>query len=257
MRKLSREYYPISQAAELLGYDLEELLHRGACGSLPVYVKPKNWSGVVFNSYNVIEKESGRFLANPPQPITISALAQGRLYGGTLEQFDFGEVEVTVESLQQPPESDPEQPNQFDLDVPVVIRLSDLYVFTKDVQGISPKDEQPSRNYPKQYSELLQPSSQVEIPEIISPTKPAETTTNVDNNPTTFLRIGQVEAITGMSRKTIYPKIKKGEFPKQHKQGGTNISVWVASEIYAYNQEQIAKSRNTEASGKVNKSGKK
>jgi len=235
--KLSREYYPLTEAAELLDFELEELLHSGACGTLPVYVKPKNWSGVLFNPHDLIEKESGKFLANPPQPITISALAQGRLYGATLEQFDFGDVEVTIKSLQHPPISKQSQSSQFDLDDPVVIRMSDLYVFTKDLLSISPVQE----SKPKCQKLAVAP------PDITSPVKPTEVTTHVDNSQLTFLRIGQVEEITGMSRKTIYPKIKSGDFPKQHKQGGTNISVWVASEVYAYNQTQLTKSRNPKA----------
>lgn len=57
-----------------------------------------------------------------------------------------------------------------------------------------------------------------------------------------FIRIGEVIARTGLSRSTIYRRIADGTFPEPIK-AGPRASRWLESEIDAWMQEQITKSR--------------
>ena len=45
-----------------------------------------------------------------------------------------------------------------------------------------------------------------------------------------FLRIGDVQSISGLSRSQIYVLVSKGEFPKQLKVS-EKASAWLASEV--------------------------
>ena len=62
--------------------------------------------------------------------------------------------------------------------------------------------------------------------------------------PDKFLKIRAVMALTGLSRSTIYLKIKSGEFPKPIKQGSHAIA-FLESEVDAWMQERVAASRNS------------
>lgn len=59
---------------------------------------------------------------------------------------------------------------------------------------------------------------------------------------TRMLRRQEVESRTGLKRSTIYEAIAKGIFPRPVKVGH-KVSCWVESEIEAWVQEQIFKSR--------------
>lgn len=67
--------------------------------------------------------------------------------------------------------------------------------------------------------------------------------------PIKFLKITDVKAITGISQTTIYDKMSRGEFPKNISINGTRCVVWVESEIYAWNAEQLRLARNSNAVG--------
>ena len=53
-----------------------------------------------------------------------------------------------------------------------------------------------------------------------------------------ILRRKQVETRTGLSRSTIYLRIKKGSFPKPIKLGERAVG-WIESEIYDWLDEKI------------------
>ena len=57
-----------------------------------------------------------------------------------------------------------------------------------------------------------------------------------------FLRIPEIVHRTGMSRTTIYDRINEGKFPKQIPLG-SNLVVWLESDIQNWMQEQVDKGR--------------
>lgn len=59
---------------------------------------------------------------------------------------------------------------------------------------------------------------------------------------TWILRRPEVEARTGLSRSTIYLKVAQGLFPKPISLGPRAVG-WLATEIEAWLQEQVAVSR--------------
>ena len=61
----------------------------------------------------------------------------------------------------------------------------------------------------------------------------------------TILRRRQVEARTGLSRTTIYNRIRAGTFPAQISLGERSVG-WIESEIDAWLKGQIEKSRTAE-----------
>ena len=62
---------------------------------------------------------------------------------------------------------------------------------------------------------------------------------------TKFLRLHAVMERTGLSRSTIYLRIKQGLFPKPIALGGRCVG-WVESEINDWLDQQIELSRKTE-----------
>ncbi|SEJ66248.1 transcriptional regulator, AlpA family [Pseudomonas linyingensis] len=60
-----------------------------------------------------------------------------------------------------------------------------------------------------------------------------------------FLRLNDVQALTGLGRSTIYKYVKLGIFPDAVKLGGS-ISAWVESEVQAWMAERI-KERDQQA----------
>jgi prophage regulatory protein len=62
------------------------------------------------------------------------------------------------------------------------------------------------------------------------------------------LRRRAVEAITGLSRSTIYARMSAGAFPTAIRLGGRSVG-WVASEIDAWIAARIAESRLPSAGG--------
>lgn len=72
------------------------------------------------------------------------------------------------------------------------------------------------------------------------------------NSALTIIRRKQVEARTGLSRSTIYAKLRRNPkrpsdydptFPKQVKLGGAKAVGWIEAEIDAWLTAQIEKSR--------------
>lgn len=59
----------------------------------------------------------------------------------------------------------------------------------------------------------------------------------------TVIRRKQVEARTGLSRSTIYERIRAGTFPAPVSLGAKAVG-WIEGEIDAWLADQIAKSRN-------------
>src|ERR1019366_1369067 len=101
MTKFTRDYYLISKAAELLGCELDELLHKGACGILPIYVMPKEWWGFIFDQ--TYTKGRNTSYGRTAERTLLRDLAEGRLWAGTVQLFEDGEEEVTVKSIWYPP----------------------------------------------------------------------------------------------------------------------------------------------------------
>ena len=61
-----------------------------------------------------------------------------------------------------------------------------------------------------------------------------------------MLRRPEVEARTGLSRSTIYLKVAQGSFPRPVSLGPRAVG-WVASEVEAWLEQQVAASRSTSA----------
>lgn len=61
-------------------------------------------------------------------------------------------------------------------------------------------------------------------------------------SPTRFVRLPEVKALTGLSRSTVYERIREGQFPKPVGLGGRNVG-WVESEVSAWIEGRIAASR--------------
>lgn len=61
---------------------------------------------------------------------------------------------------------------------------------------------------------------------------------------TTIIRRKQVEALTGLSRSTIYHRISQGTFPSKISLGARAVG-WVESEINEWLHHQIELSRKT------------
>ncbi len=57
-----------------------------------------------------------------------------------------------------------------------------------------------------------------------------------------IVRLPEVKAITGLSRSTVYERIREGQFPKPVGLGGRNVG-WVENEVVAWIEERISVSR--------------
>jgi prophage regulatory protein len=57
-----------------------------------------------------------------------------------------------------------------------------------------------------------------------------------------FLRRPQVEAITGLSRSSIYAKMESGSFPQPVKLSTRSVA-WIGAEVLAWMDERILSSR--------------
>ena len=54
-----------------------------------------------------------------------------------------------------------------------------------------------------------------------------------------FIRLAEVESITGLTRSTIYQQILDDEFPKQHKIGKRAVA-WLLNDIYDWMNGRMA-----------------
>lgn len=54
-----------------------------------------------------------------------------------------------------------------------------------------------------------------------------------------FIRMPEVESITGLTRSAIYQKILDGEFPKQYKIGKRAVA-WLQNDVYDWMNGQMA-----------------
>jgi len=57
-----------------------------------------------------------------------------------------------------------------------------------------------------------------------------------------FLRLRQVKAMTGLSKTTLYDRIKKGTFPAPVSLGGRSVG-WIESEVAAWQDARIDEAR--------------
>ena len=71
----------------------------------------------------------------------------------------------------------------------------------------------------------------------------------------TILRRKQVEARIGLSRSTIYERIKAGTFPSPISLGAKSVG-WLESEIDAWLSSQIKKSRKADLGGAMTRNNK-
>ena len=67
-------------------------------------------------------------------------------------------------------------------------------------------------------------------------------TDNLHKSDTTLLRLAQVKARTGLSRSTIYLRIRAGEFPAQVSLGARAVG-WLEAEIERWIATQVERSR--------------
>ncbi len=65
----------------------------------------------------------------------------------------------------------------------------------------------------------------------------------VQQGATTLLRMRQVKARTGLSRSTIYLRIKAGEFPAQVSLGPRAVG-WLEAEVERWIATQVERSRS-------------
>jgi prophage regulatory protein len=63
----------------------------------------------------------------------------------------------------------------------------------------------------------------------------------------TILRLSDVKARTGLSRSTIYERIKEGDFPAQVSLGPRAVG-WLESDINGWISAQVERSRTTRQS---------
>ncbi len=61
--------------------------------------------------------------------------------------------------------------------------------------------------------------------------------------PDTILRLPAVKAATGLSRSTIYLRVRQGTFPAPVPLGGKAVG-WLESEVGAWIQRTVAEGRN-------------
>jgi prophage regulatory protein len=64
----------------------------------------------------------------------------------------------------------------------------------------------------------------------------------IDSIHTTILRLKHVKARTGLSRSTIYQRIKEGSFPAQVSLGPRAVG-WIETDIGAWIERQVKQSR--------------
>lgn len=57
-----------------------------------------------------------------------------------------------------------------------------------------------------------------------------------------IVRLPEVKALTGLSRSTVYERIREGQFPKPVGLGGRNVG-WVEGEVTAWIQGRITIAR--------------
>jgi len=65
-----------------------------------------------------------------------------------------------------------------------------------------------------------------------------------------FLRIKQVEAITGLSKSGIYARMAAGEFPKSFPLSGRAVA-WRETEVAAWQEKQISLSEQGASRRKI------
>jgi len=137
MAKLTRDYYPISEAAKLIGLEENDLLHLGAMGSLNVYVMAQNWRGEIFDFTFFFQTTGGiKFYKSPfpPEHVTIEKWA--RLTPDSIRLFEGGIEEVRVSSTWYSDNTESGKTRLVNLDKSVTIKRSQLFVLTDDINEI-------------------------------------------------------------------------------------------------------------------------
>ncbi|WP_366941773.1 AlpA family transcriptional regulator [Asticcacaulis sp.] len=59
-----------------------------------------------------------------------------------------------------------------------------------------------------------------------------------------IVRLPEVKTLTGLSRSTVYERIREGGFPKPVGLGGRNVG-WVEREVIAWIEDRVAASRSS------------
>jgi len=254
MSKFTREYYPISKAAALLGREPEYLLHKGAQGSLPIFVMAEHWGGTISDLTNV----NGFFYATPGEWVRLSDFAW--LFPKTLRRFEDGAAEVTVTHTWNPPNPETGQERHIELDVPVVIKQTQLFVLTKDIenldfettsQNVKVSNKRVSRPKSAPATEPPPPDSEIEAPKIAKPVEPVSTTPTAVDTENRYLTIKEVMVLTGLGRQTIYDAMKAGNFPEPVRPTGSRAVRWNKSAVDDHMKSGSKNPRNTETGGKA------
>lgn len=72
-----------------------------------------------------------------------------------------------------------------------------------------------------------------------------ERSNDMKAHPTVILRRPQVEARTGLSRSTIYERMRRGRFPRPIQLGPRSVG-WLESDINAWLDERIEETRQAQ-----------
>lgn len=250
MSKFTREYYPISKAAALLGREPEYLLHKGAQGSLPIFVMAEHWGGTISDLTNV----NGFFYATPGEWVRLSDFAW--LFPKTLRRFEDGAAEVTVTHTWNPPNPETGQERHIELDVPVVVKQTQLFVLTKDIENIAVETtsrnvERINKKIPKaKYASATEPPPpdlEIEAPKNAKPVEPVSTTPTAVDTENRYLKIKEVIVLTGLGRQTIYDAMEAGNFPERVRPTGSRAVRWDKSAVIAHMQSGPTNSRPNDA----------
>jgi prophage regulatory protein len=67
--------------------------------------------------------------------------------------------------------------------------------------------------------------------------------TSFSATPHRFLRLSQVKDLVGLSKPTLYTRIREGSFPRPVSLGGRAVA-WIESEVIAWQNARIAASRD-------------
>ena len=132
MPSFTREYYLMTDAAELLGCKFDDLLHSGARGRLPVYIISKGWWGIIFDHGYMQEVNTD--YSGPIERKYLSDLVQ--LWPGNLQFLEDGSEEITVDAILHSPNPVTGERRQVNLDVPVVINRTQLFVKSEEIQNL-------------------------------------------------------------------------------------------------------------------------
>ena len=249
MTKFSRDYYLTSKAAEMLGCEQDDLIHMGAQGKLPLCIMTSGWSGSIYDPSLMSES----YLNETLESVRLPSLVQ--LLSTTLKRFENGEERVEVSTIRYSPNPENGTERLVKLDTPVVITRSQLFVLTSDIQNsglddghhnLVPLNKKTPKLKNVSIAQLTQPELEKETPLSARSIETVVIPQLATNTPPRFLRLKDVQSVTGLSKTSIYKLIEAGSFPKQINLSGSRSVGWLESEVIAYNQARISSSRGSE-----------